>query len=160
MKEIHFARWHLESDSEATRAAYATLDPDIATVGDWDSGRNWILARDQGLVYPDAVLTLFTQLGIDYQRDAELYRVARLDSGLHKYGGWFHFVGTIVSGRDAMVPVGIGAFHHDLEQISTNFALGFTARITLPEPSFKGHPVVQIEYDADIPWLLGEPEPG
>jgi len=160
MEEIQFDRWQLACDPQATRAAYALTEIDTSIDSDWDSGRNWAKARDQGLVYPEEVIALFAQLGIDYQREAELYRLARLDSGLHEYGGWFHFVGSIRSGRDALIPVSPTAWHYDLKQISTTFALGFTARVDLVKPSFKGHPLVQLEFDAKIPWLLGEPEPG
>lgn len=160
MEEIQFDRWRLACDPQATRAAYALTEIDTTTAPTLDDDRNWIQARDQGLVYPEEVIALFAQLGIDLRREAELYHLARLDSGLHEYGGWFHFVGSLVSGRDAWIPDSPTAWHADLKQISTTFALGFTARVNLVKPSFKGHPLVQLEFDAKIPWLLGEPEPG
>ncbi|MDQ3755101.1 MAG: hypothetical protein M3371_10255 [Acidobacteriota bacterium] len=51
---------------------------------------NFIEARQ--IIYPDEVLRLFDQLGVNYKREAEAYHMTRLDSGLHLYGAWLHFL--------------------------------------------------------------------
>jgi hypothetical protein len=164
MEQIRFGRWQLACYSQATRAAYAVLAPDTALMEYWDRNfLNFLRARERGLVYPEVIIQLFEQLGIDYRRESVISHLGRFDSGLHIYDGWFHFVGSIVSGRDAQVPVGPKAWNLDPEQITSTFELGFTARIELLEPlepSFKGHPVVQLIFSAlGVPWLIGEPEP-
>ncbi len=47
----------------------------------------------------------------------------------------------------------------DLEKVGAEFEMGFTHRIGLLKDPFKGHPVVQLEFQATVPWLLTEEEP-
>ena len=68
-------------------------------------------------------------------------------------GGWFHFVGAIISEGDT-----IGPF--DMEQGDhVPFRLFFANSSGLLEESFVGQPVVQLEFVGHVPWLLGSPEP-
>jgi hypothetical protein len=54
-------------------------------------------------------------------REAEVYHLTHLESGRHLYGGWFHFVGFIVSGSDAAKQVAENSWQPDLEGISPTF---------------------------------------
>jgi hypothetical protein len=47
----------------------------------------------------------------------------------------------------------------DLENVGSEFQIGFTRRIALLKGPFQGHPVVQLEFQATVPWLLTEEEP-
>jgi hypothetical protein len=46
----------------------------------------------------------------------------------------------------------------DLEEVGARFKMGFTRRIGLLQKPFKEQPVVQLEFQAIVPWLLAEPE--
>ena len=106
-----------------------------------------------------AAKDVLDQLGIDHRKPAEVYTTGRVDSGLHQYGGWFHFVGRIESGADAWRQVDKEgkSFTGELEPFTDHFQVGFTSRVALlPEP-FQGKPVVQMEFETYIPWVLAEP---
>src|SRR6267142_1334924 len=85
--------------------------------------------------------------------------MARLASGKHLYGGWFHFVGSILSGADAAKQVAENLWQPDLERISENFNLGFSSRVELARKPFVGLRLVQLEFTAEVPWVLTTPEP-
>jgi hypothetical protein len=105
------------------------------------------------------VLELLEKLGISPNREAEIYHLARLRSRRHLYGGWFHFVGSIVSGADAAKPIAKNVWKPDLEKTNGYFSLGFSSRLGLVRKSFVGLPLVQLEFIADVPWVLATPEP-
>jgi hypothetical protein len=48
------------------------------------------------------MLNLFAKIGIEPNREAEVYQMVRLESGRHLYGGWFHFVGSLLPGKEAV----------------------------------------------------------
>jgi hypothetical protein len=106
-----------------------------------------------------SAIALFEKLGIPPNREVEVYHMARLTSGRHLYGGWFHFVGSILSGGEAWKEVGENLRHPDLEEADENFSLGFTSRVVLVREAFAGLPLVQLEFTAKAPWVLplGEP---
>ena len=90
-----------------------------------------------------------SQLGIDPEKEAEVYRNARLAPGRHDYGGWYHFIGTLDETGD-FPPVDYGA----------GFAAWMCRSSALRLPSLRGVNVVQLEFHSDaVPWLLDEPEP-
>jgi hypothetical protein len=120
---------------------------------------NWVAAREE--TYPDEARHLLDRLGIDFRREAEVYHNARLDTGLHSYGAWYHFVGSIAEGGDAFVstaPDGhAGTF--DLEPVVETFWIGFTSRTALVPDLFGEQPLVQVEIAAEVPWVIDEEEP-
>jgi hypothetical protein len=110
-------------------------------------------------IYPAEVLALFEKLGIVPNREAEIYHMARLSSGKHLYGGWFHLVGSILSGADAAKQVAENLWQPDLEGTSENFSLGFSSRLELVRKPFAGLPLVQLEFTAKVPWVLSSTDP-
>ena len=110
-------------------------------------------------IYPANVRDLFEKLGIDLNREVEIYHMARLSSGKHLYGGWFHFVGSILSGSDAAKQVAENLWQPDLEGTDENFSLGFSTRLALVREPFAGLPLVQLEFTAKAPWVLTSTEP-
>jgi len=59
------------------------------------------------LRFPNELMMLFADLGVNYKRDAEIYHITQLESGLHQNGGWFHFIGSIVK-----QPIGPASLDH------------------------------------------------
>jgi hypothetical protein len=157
MTAVAFSRWEIESNSAITRELYSRVQSGAPETCGCLSCVNFAAARGQ--IYPRDVIRLFDLLGIARDMEAEVYHTHRIGPGKHHYGGWFHLVGRIVSGSDAAKQIATNAWGFDLEKISGEFELGFTNRIGLLRDHFKGHPIVQLEFQAVVPWLLADPEP-
>src|SRR5579863_4885120 len=125
-------------DVEATRAAYRAFTPAVC---DCASCRNYRLAR--GGLFRGPVLDFLTQFGIDAGKQAEIYGLGPVQPGgeFIRYGGWFHFIGEIVRWGGNV----------DLDE---NLTLYFSPKIALAPESFLGHPLVQIELEFKLPWVL------
>src|SRR5258708_34786038 len=99
MESIHFGRWQLSCDPESTRKAYAAVLMGGPEECGWQPCLNFVAARDQ--IYEPDVRAVLEKLGVSHNREVEIYHMARLQTGRHLYGGWFHFVGSIGSSADA-----------------------------------------------------------
>ena len=135
------------SDRAATHAAYSRVRNHQASRCNCSDCRNFQAARAS--VFPAAFLDLLTDLGIDPEKEVEIYREGRNPEGNHSYGGWFHFVGSLNQLAD-VDPINLGG--------------GFTYYMCAPHgprlKPFEGLSVVQLEFSARcIPWLLDEDEP-
>ncbi len=155
--KTHIARWQIKYDPDATRACYAQVAQGSQVTCSCDDCRNFAAALEWA--FPPAARAAFDQLGIDYSKAAEVYTTGRVDSGFHQYGGWFHFVGRIESGADAWRQVDNEgkSFTGELEPFTDRFQIGLTSGVALVSQPFQGKPVVQLEFDAYIPWVLAEP---
>ena len=87
-------------DPEATGAIYARLRAGWAEDCGCVGCRNLLAQRDE--VYPSAFRELLQQLGIDPNKEAEAVAGGPLENGLHHYGGWFFFVGEMVTAGDSI----------------------------------------------------------
>ena len=153
---IQIYRWIFKCDPEATQRAYMKVPTGCAEECGCDTCQNFLAARNYA--YPLEGLALFSRLGIAYNREAESYHNARLDSGLHSYGGWFHFIGSIEKGDDLAKATDTIAFQNSFEKIAEHFSVGFTSNAVLIPKSFEGNTVVQLEFQTEIPWLIDKPE--
>jgi hypothetical protein len=149
-------RWQIEFDPEATAQCYKQ------TKAGWGCDcapcRNF-MALDKKAFSP-AVLELFDRFGVDYRKPAEIYHTSRLKNGLHDYGGWFHVIGEIESGADAWKQLNDPwSFQAELEPLGGNFSFGFSNNIQLVREPFLNHNLIQLEFHAELPWVLSEPEP-
>ena len=155
MKTIAIRRWIVQTDLEATRTALSNRPLGSPESCGCSHCLNFAAARDRA--YPSEVLAIFEQLGMDSHKESEIWHYCREESGLHHYGGFFHFVGIIESGKDAKQMVnGHGIF--DLELIGDDFEFGLTSNVALVPKSFAGARVVQLEFQTKIPWVLDIPE--
>jgi hypothetical protein len=104
---------------------------------------------------------VLAQLGISPPWEVEVYQLYRLPSGLHNYMGWFHFVGAIESGAGAWRPIGgeSSARTPDFEPLSPTVSIGFHTDVAMIRPSFEGLPIVQVDFSAELPWVIGAEEP-
>jgi hypothetical protein len=155
MERIIVGRWHVCCDREATRRSYEAVDTGSPERCGCCHCRNFVAAR--GVVYTHEVLDLLDRLGIDECKEAEICEYTRLESGRHLYGGFFHFVGSMEQGADAIrLDGGV-----DFEPLAEHFAVGFTCQVSLVPPAFAGLPLVQLEFSAQVPWILEDhPDPG
>ena len=158
MKHIMFARWEIECDAGTTRDLFNQVLSGAPETCGCLPCRNFAAARASA--YPPDVIQLLDSLGIPHNREAEIYHTHRIGPGRHHYGGWFHIVGRIVSGLDACKQIGTTrhgpVWGFDLVKVGAEFEMGFTHRIGLLKEPFQGHSVVQLEFQATVPWLLAE----
>jgi hypothetical protein len=157
VESIHFGRWQLSCDPESTRKAYAAVSMGGPEECGCEPCLNFAAARDQ--IYVPQLVALLEKLGISPHREVEIYHMARLKSGRHLYGGWYHFVGSIISGADAAKQVAENIWQPDLEETSEYFSLGFSSRLGLVREPFAGLLLVQLEFTAKVPWVLATAEP-
>lgn len=148
------ARWLIDHDPDVTRRCYAPLA--VGTGCKCNQCRNFDAAV--GRTFPPAFVALANDLGIDTTKPAELCHWCSEPSGLHLTGGWFHLVGTIVTGDDVIQWDGnSGTFR--FEQLVPGLEFGLSVRLALVREAFARLPLVQLEFQTRVPWVLAEPEP-
>jgi hypothetical protein len=154
MMQLEVAAWQIACDPDATRLAYAPLP--IGTDCSCDQCRNFNAAA--GRTFPPAFITLAESLGIDPAKPAELCHWTREPSGLYLTGGWFHFVGHIVSGADAMQhPDGTGTIQYQV--LAPGVEIGLTSHVGLVPGTFSGLAICQLEFQTHVPWVLADVVP-
>ncbi len=125
MKTLRYGRWEIETDPDATRRAYAAIAKSGAEQCGCEPCLNFIAARNQ--IYATDFMAMLAELGISADREVEVYHMGRLPSGLHLYGGWFHFAGKILSGADAAKQIRENVWQPDLHKMTDRFSFGFTS---------------------------------
>jgi hypothetical protein len=133
LDQLTFKGWTVEFDLAATQSLYAKNLIGAAEQCGCLECRNFIAARNQGLVYPAEIVQLFHTLGIDTARECDLYTTGRTSSGHLEYGGWFDGVGTIIA--DA----------NESTEITVDFQL---IPVTRPSGLFR------LEFQVNAPWIL------
>ena len=76
-----------------------------------------------------------------------------LPNGFHHIGGWFHFKGRVLTGKNYRVPLPSGGYTFNLTPIKNNFSIGFAEGSDLTFFEDKTG-LVQVEFDATIPWII------
>lgn len=149
MKTVTWREWSLNCDEEATKNAYQAVAGGGADTCTCNACRNYARARET--LFPQEMLGLLSELGIDYRKEAEASRYNRVRSRVHLYSVWFHFVGSIGAGKppEILFP----------DKINESLSIGFHERRDLPHHPFRGKPLVQVDFLAEVPWVLDEPEP-
>ena len=154
MLRLQVANWHIDCDAEATRYAYALLP--IGTDCSCDQCLNFNAAI--GRTFPSEFTALASSMGIDPSKPAELMHWCREPSGLYLTGGWFHFVGRIVSGADSHQHAdGTGAIEQ--QQLAPGIEVGLSRHIGLLPETFSGLAVTQLEFQTRVPWVLADVDP-
>ena len=153
---VNIGRWTLEVDREATESAFAKIPGGSPEGCECDYCKNLVVAREHA--YPPEARELFAMLGIDYSKEAETWEWNRVDSNLHSYGGFFHFVGNLKSGAEGVQYDGnVGTYH--LERVGDYFEYGFRRDAALVEEPFNDQPIVQLEFTTLVPWMIDAPDP-
>lgn len=140
-----FGEWEFTCDAPTTKDAYARADDGGSKLCSCNGCRNFVIARER--VFPGKFLELLDTLGIDSLKDGEVYHNGQMATGLHNYGGWYHFVGTLTKTGDfARVELAPGFW-------------AWMCRKSAPTLNvLSGHPLVQLEFLTDcVPWVLDEP---
>ena len=148
---IKFKDWTFEVHKELTEQAYKSISGSGANTCGCNDCKNYVAYRDQ--VFPQEVIDLFSDIGIDYRKEVEITSWETLPSGLHHIGGWFHFKGRVLTGKDYRVPIPSGGHTFDLTRITDNFLIGFAEGNDLTFFEDKTG-LVQVEFDTNIPWVI------
>ena len=148
---LKFRAWTLEVDKEQTQRTYEKVSGSGADTCICNDCKNYVAYRDK--VFPEEIRILFTDLGIDYRKEVEITSWEKLPNNRYHIGGWFHFKGHVLNGKDYLVPLPKGGFTFDLTKISDNFSIGFSKANDLTFFEDKND-LVQIEFDTNIPWVI------
>ena len=152
MEVLKLKSWDIRYDYQATLEAYAQIERGGAQLCTCCHCRNFLEVREK--VFPKEFRDLLYSLGIDYLKEAEVYHLARLSSGLHLYHGCFYFVGTISriddNSQDSAKPA---ASKQD------DFKWSLMGTGALAQEVFKGRSLVEVMFEARVPWVLQEEEP-
>lgn len=147
-------RWLIEFDPDITRNCYSLIP--VGTGCSCSYCRNFDAAAGQ--TFPTEWYELSETIGIDPVKPAELCHWYREPSGLYFTGGWFHFVGSIVSGEDVKTYSGnTGSYR--FEELVPGLEFGFGSHLSLVRSEFAELSIVQLEFQTRVPWVLAEPEP-
>jgi hypothetical protein len=105
---VQYRDWKFEVDRELTRHTYESVSASGAESCACNDCKNYVACRDK--IFPEEIKTLFSDLGIDYSKEVEITPWETLPGGLHHIGGWFHFKGRLLSGKDCRdaIPGGAG----------------------------------------------------
>ena len=147
-REIAYRGWRLAVDPDSTRQVYRHMRAGGADSCSCMTCLNWVAGRRR--FFPREAIRFFEGIGVDYRKEVEVYDLGRMQPGLHFYGGWFHFIGAI------------HAKSHGPIRITSWFSISkFSRARDLADERFGSRPLVQIDFAATVPWLLGsdlEPE--
>ena len=156
---FRFSNFVLDVDVDRTRAFYAREDVETTSEKCVCAGcRNYDKAILQA---PAAVLAFLESLGIDPRKPAEAFDVmGGLDeNGNVWYNGFYHVCGTRLEGEDAWVHTSENSMHLDGDRmyaVDEAFKVSFEEQVVLLHEGFPT-PVLQMEIDARLPWVLPTP---
>ena len=156
---LDFKNFSVEIDAEATRRAYEGL-PRTDERCSCDGCQNFPLAIGKAL--SEEGRRLFGSMGVDPAKATEAYVNLARDEGTIFYGAWYHLFGRIERRVETVPDVTAAEWGRDIERdVGDNaFILFSDKRIDLKEDVFSGRAdVVQMDLYADVPWVLGKPNP-
>ena len=155
--ETQLGPWTLCLDVAVTRRAYRLIEVGSPELCGCEPCLNFAANRERN--FPAEIVDFLDAAGIPIDREAEVFHNARLSSGLHSYGGWFHFVGEIASGpsvcqgRDGQSTV------INLHDFESGARAGPSTKTALVHEAFGQSQVLQLEFAATIPWIIDADEP-
>lgn len=148
---VKYRDWEFEVDRELTRKTYDNVPVSGADSCVCHDCKNYVAYRDN--VFSDEIKNLFDKLGIDYKKEVEITSFEALPNGLHHIGGWFHFKGRVITGKNYRVSFPSGGYTFDLTVISDMFSIGFASGNDLAHFADKTD-LVQVEFMTYIPWVI------
>ena len=147
--------YQLDIDVERTRHFYANEDYAFCTCA---GCRNFAKAYH---LLPEAVQQFFRKFGIDIGKPAEMTAYVSHDGNLTFYDGSYPICGSILNSPKLWSQIDEKRSqldeHAAIQLTSDHFAY-FTGTCGLVEDNFP-LPVIQLEIQGLIPWVLEEPNP-
>ena len=157
MTTVTFRDWTLTVDREATHLTYASVVNGSAEDCECDDCKNYAVSRVAA--FPNEIILLLDQLGIDHRKECEVWRMSKDEAGNYLYNGIFHFKGSF-EGKDCFVTTDGSNGTFSMTDINESFSIGF--RMASELTYFKDKEgLVQVEFETRIPWAIDkklEPE--
>ena len=157
MKLFKLAGFRFLCDPEVTQRVY----DEIRRGGHYDcvadEDRNYAAVRNRA--YSEDFLVLLFRLGVDPDYEAETSLLCRMAPGRYQYAGWFHFVGSSNPDQFEDMPVNEDFGDIDVGRLLIEHNVTISERTDLVHDAFSGHPVVQLDFGAVVPWAIDAPEP-
>ena len=156
---FRFANFVIDVDVDRTREFYAREDVETTSEKCTCQGcQNYDKAI---FAASDTVVDFLESMGIDPRKPAEVYGVKGEleEDGALWYNGWYHICGTRIEGEDAWVHTSESSMHLDGDRmyaVDDSFKVSFEEQVLLLHKEFPT-PVLQMEIDARLPWVLPEP---
>jgi hypothetical protein len=143
MKQLQIGDQIVLYDRAGTEGAYAGLDAGDAERCGCSYCRNF--AAQRSIAYPAGFRGILNQLGIDADKEGEVYEYGS-EGSLWQYGGWFYFSGQFIQPGERMTDAGSG------------FQFYFADAKRLPKPAGDfGENVLAVEFSgAKIPWVIAD----
>ena len=100
--------------------------------------------------YPDSFKSLLEQIGIDLEKEGEVYMSGPVEDGYYVYEGHFYLIGEMIIAGESTIS---GPAPHRLAC--------FFAETSRKLEEFKGEPLLAIEFVTRVKWELpDDPESG
>ena len=150
---VNFHEWKFRSEVDETQKAYSSdllIGAEACTCLDC---RNLVAQRKKE--YPLELCEFLEAVGVNPFKEAEVWSVGPLEDGRLFSAGWWHFIAEVEEEGDSEFKI-----NQNKEGKSSNWHLIITPGETklmckaLPES-----PIVQIEYNVHLPWVLSEAYP-
>lgn len=151
---FNFGQYRIDVDVDMTKNFYKNADK-VSEGCSCAGCKNFEQAAEY---LPVAMKMFFDNLGIDYQKACECYVNCSNSDGTLLYGGFYHICGTLLSGNSAWVEIDKNCSHLDeniMFKVTDDFQVSFQDEVGLLEEDFP-NPVIQLEFLANIPWVLVE----
>lgn len=157
---FQFGQFEIDVDVDKTREFYRNAEL-ISEGCECPGCRNYEKAVD---FLPNEVTSFFDSLGVDMKKAAEVWATMANPDGSVLYSGFYHLCGELLSceNNQAEMPMDKrrkGLSHWDVSRnysLTKNYDISvFDECGSLIEEDFP-LPVLEIEIDADIPWVLNE----
>jgi hypothetical protein len=103
---------------------------------------------------------VLSALGIEPGWEVEAIHFCREAPHQHAYQVWYHAVGELLSGAPAWQVDERGTVRaQSFEEISPRLWVGCHTDCAAVRDSFRGPPLIQVEFSALLPWVIDLPEP-
>lgn len=145
MQRLQFVDWIVDVDKEITRKYYESIL--VSSECQCLYCKNY---REACNTFTSQVKIFFDNLGIIPQREGEFAEVT-IDDKNHMYTGFYHLVGDILQG-----PINVMQNWRNVNLIEIdNFKFAFSRKVQMAPQNFP-KPVIQLEFETTLPWLLRE----
>lgn len=140
MTEMQIGEQTIRHDRDATAAVYRSLERGDAEECGCIFCKNFMSQRN--LAYPPSFRALLEDLGVDPNKEGEVFEYGPAEDGCHLYGGWFYLVGELVTASE----------RNSISADSNQFSYWFTG--DCPDaPAFHGGPLLAIEFTTHVKWV-------
>jgi hypothetical protein len=145
MDSLRHGVWRAEFDRDATIQAHAAMTTGGANRCNCQTCKNYTAQKP--VPFPSDFLDLLLRLGIDPNKEIEVYEMEPDDPQGVEYYGWFYFVGEVEANAGA--PDGNGI-------IASKFTYHLSPGPAYAVQQFGDHPVSRVEFRClRLPWANG-----